>query len=426
MKKSKLAIFGGPKSFNENIKTYNSIGKEELKAAINVVKSGKLSSFLGEPSKEFYGGKFIQKFESKISKFFGVKHAITVNSWSSGLSCAVGALNLEPGDEIILPTMTMCACASAILQWNLIPVFADVDKETFNICPKSIEEKITKKTKAIMVVDYFGRPVEMKIILKIAKKYNLKTISDTAQAIGSKYNGKYTGTMADIGGYSLNYHKTIHTGEGGILVTNNSNLALRLKLIRNHAEAVVEKFNVKNISGLIGRNYRMGEIEAAIGIEQLKKLNYLVKEKQSWAKQLIIGLDNLKGLTLPKVPKNMTHSYYAFPMKINNKITKVGKNKILNALKKEGVPWISGELTLIHKLPVFKRKIAFGKNKFPWKIGKVFNNINYNSKNNCPNAEKILRENYINIPISLLQLNRKKINKIILAFKKVWNNLDLL
>ena len=122
----------------------------------------------------------------------------------------------------------------------------------------------------------------------------------------------------------------------------------------------------------------------------------------------------------------MTHSYYAFPMKINNKITKVGKNKILNALKKEGVPWISGELTLIHKLPVFKRKIAFGKNKFPWKIGKVFNNINYNSKNNCPNAEKILRENYINIPISLLQLNRKKINKIILAFKKVWNNLDLL
>ena len=142
MKKEKLAIFGGPKSFNDKIKTYNTIGKEELKAAIKVVKSGKLSSFLGEPSDEFYGGKYVKKFEKNLSRYFGVKYVITVNSWSSGLSCAIGALDLNPGDEVILPTMTMCACASAILQWNLIPVFADIDPNTFNICPKSIEKKL--------------------------------------------------------------------------------------------------------------------------------------------------------------------------------------------------------------------------------------------------------------------------------------------
>ncbi len=426
MNKEKLAIFGGPKSFNDKIKTYNTIGKEELKAAIKVVKSGKLSSFLGEPSDEFYGGKYVKKFEKNLSRYFGVKYVITVNSWSSGLSCAIGALDLNPGDEVILPTMTMCACASAILQWNLIPVFADIDPNTFNICPKSIEKKITKRTRAIMAVDYFGRPADMKNILKIAKKYNLKTISDTAQAIGAKYYGKYAGTLADIGGYSLNYHKTIHTGEGGILVTNDSKLAFRLQMIRNHAEAVVDKFKVKNISGLIGRNYRLGEIEAAIGIEQLKKLNYLVKEKQIWASQLIKGLKNLKGLSLPTVPKQITHSYYAFPMKVDPKILKVSKVKILNALKSEGVPWISGDLTLIHKLPVFKKKIAFGKNNFPWRLDGKYNKINYNSKTTCPNAENILRNNYINIPISLLTFNKIKINKIVKAFKKVWDNLDSL
>ena len=277
-----------------------------------------------------------------------------------------------------------------------------------------------------MAVDYFGRPADMKNIIKIAKKYKLKTISDTAQAIGAKYHGKYAGTLADIGGYSLNYHKTIHTGEGGILVTNNSKYAFRLKLIRNHAEAVVGKFKVKNISGLIGRNYRLGEIEAAIGIEQLKKLNYLVREKQLWAKQLMNGLKDLKGIILPNVPKGVTHSYYAFPMKIDNKLIKVPKKIIINALAKEGVPWISGDLTLIHQLPIFKKKIAYGKNKFPWKIGKDYNNVNYNSKNLCPVAEKILKENYLNVPISLLEFNKKKINKVIKAFVKVWSNLDLL
>ena len=352
MQKNKLALFGGKKAFDEKIVRYNTIGKEELDAGSKVIKSGNLSSFLGEASSDFYGGVHVKKFEKDCEKYFKVKHAITVNSWSSGLSCAIGALDIEPGDEVILPTMTMCACASAILQWNAIPVFADINPKTFTIDPASVITKITKRTKAIMSVDYFGQSAEMNELRKIAKKYNLKIISDAAQAIGSKYGKRFSGTIADIGGFSLNYHKTIHTGEGGILVTNNSKLALRMKLIRNHAEAVVHKFTPNNIVNMIGRNYRMGEIEAAIGVEQLKKLKRLVKEKQEWASILIDSLKKLPGLQLPIPLKNNTHSYYAFPMLVDPKILNVSRNKILRALKAEGVPWISGDLTLIHKLPI--------------------------------------------------------------------------
>ena len=164
----------------------------------------------------------------------------------------------------------MCACASAIIHWNAIPVFIDIDEKTFNIDPSLIESNITEKTKAIMAVDIFGHPCEISKITRIAKKHNLKVISDSAQSPWSKNQDKVIGTQSDIGGYSLNYHKHIHTGEGGIIVTNDKNYYQRMALIRNHAEAVVGGMGRKDLNNMIGYNFRMGEIEAAIGIEQLK------------------------------------------------------------------------------------------------------------------------------------------------------------
>ena len=143
------------------------------------------------------------------AKYFGVKHAITVNSWTSGLIAAIGALEIEPGDEVILPTWTMCACAIAILNWNAIPVFADIDPNTYCIDPVSIEANITPNTKAIMAVDIFGHSADMDTIMSIAKKHDIKVISDSAQSPGALYKGKYTGTLAHIGGYSLNYHNNV-------------------------------------------------------------------------------------------------------------------------------------------------------------------------------------------------------------------------
>ena len=213
------------------------------------------------------------KFESlkkNVKKYFNVKHCITVNSWTSGLITAIGAIGIEPGDEVILPPWTMCACAAAILHWNAIPVFADIEKKTFCIDPDSIIKNISNKTKAILAVDIFGHSANMNEIMSIAKKYNLKVISDSAQSPGAIYKGNFAGTIADIGGFSLNYHKHIHTGEGGILVTNDDMLAKKMQLIRNHAEAVMPDMNNADLSNMVGHNFRLGEIECAIGIEQQK------------------------------------------------------------------------------------------------------------------------------------------------------------
>ena len=188
MKSNNLAINGGPKLVKKKFKKYISIDQKDIKAAIKVLKKGTLSDYLGEKSPKFYGGYYVQKFERYLEKYFRVKHAITTNSWTSGLIAAVGAIGTEPGDEIIVTTWTMCASATAILHWNAIPIFADIEKETFNIDPNSIEKNITNKTKAIMAVDIFGHPANMRIINKIAKKNNLKVITDNAQSIGT-YNG---------------------------------------------------------------------------------------------------------------------------------------------------------------------------------------------------------------------------------------------
>ena len=314
MSTSNLAILGGKKQIQKIFKKYNSIGKEELKAAINVVETGVLSKFLGCWDEDFFGGPKVQEFEKKCAAYFGVKHCVTVNSWTSGLIAAVGAIGIEPGDEVIVSPWTMCATATAILHWNAIPVFADIDKYTFNIDPKSIIENINSNTKAIIATDIFGQSCQIDDIMEIAKQYNLKVITDSAQSPGSYYKNKITGTQSHIGGYSLNYHKHIHTGEGGILVTNDTEYFEKLQLIRNHAEAVVEDKGVTDIVNMIGYNFRLGEIEAAIGIEQLKKLENFVKQRQYIGNKLTNGLKDLKWLSTPFIDINNTHSYYMYPL----------------------------------------------------------------------------------------------------------------
>ena len=217
MKKEKLALHGGPKTISKEFDRYNSIGIEEVEAAKAVVETGVLSKFLGCWDADFYGGPKVQEFERACEKYFDVEHAVTVNSWTSGLIAAVGAIGIEPGDEVIVTPWTMCASATAILQWNAIPVFADIEPDTFNIDPKSVEANITPYTKAIMAVDIFGHSCDIDALMQIAKRHDLKVITDTAQAPGTFNNGRVTGTLGHVGGYSLNYHKHIHTGEGGML-----------------------------------------------------------------------------------------------------------------------------------------------------------------------------------------------------------------
>ena len=420
---NELAINGGKKTILKNFKRFNTYNYLEEKAAQKVIKSRVLSEFLGAKGKYFNGGKYVKKFEKSIEKFFGVKKALVVNSWTSGLITAVGALNIEPGDEIITTPWTMCATATAILHWNCIPVFADIEPDTFCIDPKSVEKLITKKTKAIISVDIAGQSADIKSLKKIAKKYNLKIISDTAQAPGSLYKGKYSGTLTDIGGFSLNYHKHIHTGEGGILVTNNLKLARRMSLIRNHAEAAL--FEKENLNNMIGYNFRLGEIEAAMGIEQLKKLSTIIKRRQAIAKKLDKELKKLKGLSIPTIRKNCTHVYYVYQMKIDEKITGVSRDKIFKALCAEGVKKLSTKFANVHLLPLYQKKIAYGFKNFPWKFENKMNKINY-KKGICPVAERLNDKTYLGFEMCHFQMDNNEIRLFINAFKKVWKNLEKL
>ncbi len=401
-----------------SLKRYNSIGNEELIAVKKVIKSGVLSDFVGAQGKNFEGGKYVKKFENTAKNYFGVNYAISVNSWTSGLICSIGAIDPTPGDEIICTPWTMCACATAILHWNCIPVFVDIDKKTFNYDLKELKKKITSKTVAIIAVDIFGQSENINKIKKIIKKKRIKIISDTAQAIGSKYKNKFSGTVADIGGYSFNYHKHINTGEGGMIVTNNQNLATRCKLIRNHGEAVIK--NNKPLSNILGYNFRLGEIESAIGIEQFKKLNKIISFRQKLATTLIEGISNLKGLQTPIVKKGNTHVYYVIPFILNLKEFKFNRKKIIELLKKEKIKGLVGGYTNLHLLPVFKNKIAYGKKGFPWS---TFNkNIKY-TKGLCKNAEELHDKTFFYLALCAYDYKISDMKSYVQRFKKVWKKI---
>jgi dTDP-4-amino-4,6-dideoxygalactose transaminase len=420
-----LALFGGDPLITSDFLRYNSIGEEEVRAVKDVVESGVLSKYIASWSPDFYGGPRVQAFEDQCKEYFGVKHAIAVNSWTSGLICAVGAIGVEPGDEIIVSPWTMSASAMAILHWNAIPVFADIDSETFCIDPDSILKNISTRTRAIMAVDIFGQSADYTRILEIARLHNLVVISDTAQAPGAMTQGEHAGTKAHIGGFSLNYHKHINTGEGGILVTDNEVLADNMRLIRNHAEAVVEDKGHQTLVNMIGFNFRMGEIEAAIGSTQLKKLASLVLRRKNIASSLIAGLKGLPGLLLPITATNNDHVYYKFAMRIDPKITMVDKFTIVDALRAEGVPGVSSKYVNVHLLPVFQRKIAFGSQGFPWNSEFCSREVSY-TKGICPIAEKLQDETYIGLDLCEFEISDQEVQLIIASFKKVWSNLKVL
>jgi len=422
MCEEKLALLGGPKFINKSFKPFNTFTNEETNAVVSVMNSGVLSQYLGCWHEDFYGGPSVRAFEREWAEFFNVSHEVAVNSATSGLMAAIGAIGIEPGDEVIVSPWTMSASATAIMVFQGVPVFADIEDETFNLDIQSIRNNINERTKAIVVPDIFGHSADLKAINLIAKEYNLKVIEDAAQAPYAKYYDKYVGTVADIGVFSLNYHKHIHTGEGGMCVTNDPKLAERLQLIRNHAEAVVRDKPVDNYVNLVGFNFRLGEIEAAIGRVQLKKLAGIAEHISNIGKVLSAGLKDLPGLKVPVVMPNCTHVYYVYPLVLDLNVLPVSRAKIVEALIAEGVPALDQGYENIHLLPIYQNRIAFGKHHFPWNPAIYKGDVSYN-KGICPVAEKLHDSTFMCLLPTMYHFEANDLDWIIGAFKKVWAKL---
>ncbi|MCX8477980.1 MAG: DegT/DnrJ/EryC1/StrS family aminotransferase [Sphingomonas sp.] len=418
-----LALNGGTPSIPRPLELFRSMGEDEVEAAARVVRTGVLSAFIGAPGEFFLGGPEVRAFEAKAADYFGVKHAISVNSWTSGLIAAVGAIGIEPGDEVITTPWTMSATAMAILHWNAIPVFADIDHRSFNIDPASVEKLIGPRTKAIMAVDIFGQSADMTALRGIADRHGLKLLTDTAQAPGSRTGNRFTGTLADIGGFSLNYHKHIHCGEGGVLVTDDDQLAARLQLIRNHAESVIKSDNPADLANMIGYNFRMGEIEAAIAAVQLGKLKARVESRQRAAQQLDEALGELQGLTTPQVETDGTHVYYVYGLTLDVDRLGVSRQKVVDALRAEGVPALAAGYQNLHLLPIFMHKIAYGTGGLPWTLAE--REIAY-GPGTCPVAEELHSKTFVGINLCACEFDPDDVELVIGAFRKVWGNLDAL
>lgn len=421
----RLAIHGGDPTVVAGFTHFGTFNHLEKEAAMRVLDTGVLSNFVGAWCDQFYGGQEVKAFERQCEAYFDVPHAITVNSWTSGLICSVGALDIEPGDEIIVSTWTMCASASAILVWNAIPVFADIEKDTFNMDPASVEQRITPKTRAILVPHIFGHPAKMQQLCQLANKHNLKIIEDAAQSPGAHYQQQKVGTIGDIGGFSLNYHKHVHTGEGGIIVTRDDNLAERARLIRNHAEAVVVHRPEMKLNNMLGFNFRLGEIEAAIGQVQLTKLDGVLATRRDEAQKILAGLSGLKGLNLPKTLNQCSHDYYIIGLHLSPELHAVGNKKIVAALKAEGVPGIADRYVTLHRYPMYKNKIAYGTQGYPFTLASPTALDSYQS-GACPVAEELDDCSYIGLIVCLYHYSDENIEQIVAAFHKVWSQLDQL
>ncbi|MCS7029738.1 MAG: DegT/DnrJ/EryC1/StrS family aminotransferase [Bacteroidia bacterium] len=426
--KNKLAIKGGKPIRTKLFNAYNTIGEEEKQAVMKVLDSGNLSQFLGAWHKDFYGGQMVQAFEKQWAETFGVKYAITVNSNTSGLFAAIGACGIQPGDEVIVSPYTMTASALAPLVYGAVPVFADIDEENFGLCPKSIEARISPRTKAILVVHIFGNPAKMDEIMTIAKKYNLKVIEDCAQSPMATYKNQYVGTIGDIGVFSLNYHKHIHTGEGGVITTNNDQLAEKLYLIRNHGENVVEPKGVTDLVNTWGFNFRMTEIQAAIGIEQLKKLPKLLEERLKNAQFFNEKLSQIPGIVPAKVEPHSKHVYYVQPFKFKKEIVGIDRNTFINAVKaeipsavlREDTPLIGvGYVKPLYLQPLYQQRASLCSFNCPRYKGKV----DY-SKGICPNAEKMHFEELFTHEYMRGNMSEQDLQDVVDAFYKVAENID--
>jgi perosamine synthetase len=352
-----LGIHGGRPVRSRPFPPPPALGEAERRAVGEVLDAGVLSQFVGVWSEDFYGGPRVRSLERAWADRFGARHAISMNSATSALNAATAAAGVGPGDEVIVSPYTMTASAVCALVHGAIPVFADIEPETFCLDPQSVRANITPRTKAIVAVDIFGCPADMDALMALAREHDLVVIEDAAQAPGAARGGRSAGTLGHIGVFSLNFHKTIHCGEGGVAVTDDARLAERLALARNHGEAVVADMG-SSATDVLGFNYRMGELEAAIAEVQLARLEELTAPRVAYAERLRDGLSDLEGVQSPAVPENARHVYYVHALKVDPDVLGITRDMFAAAVAAEGVPVRPGYVPPLYRQPLYRERTA--------------------------------------------------------------------
>jgi len=283
----------------------------------------------------FTEAKKTREFEQRFAKFTGSNYACAVTSGTAGLYLGLLAMNIKKNDDVIVPDLTFVASPNSIYAVGAKPILCDIEKKSLNIDIKNLEKKITKKTKAIMIVNFNGRTTDMKQLLQIAKKHNLKLIEDAAHSLGCFYGNKHQGTISDLGVFSFSTPKIITTGQGGMIVTNNKTLYERCCALKDFGRKIGAKKNMKRSfeHETVGYNFKFTEFQAAIGISQMKKLPKRIIKKKKMFKKYCDLLCDIKGISFVKTDLNkITPWMIDFILDSKNK-----KNKLINHLEKNRI-----------------------------------------------------------------------------------------
>jgi len=325
------------------------INKKEIKYVLDCLKTGWISS----------AGKYIQDFENKWANYCGMKYGIAVSSGTSALETAVACIGLNPGEEIIMPTFTIISCALAVIRNNGIPVLIDSEPRTWCMDVTKIEKKITSKTKAIMVVHIYGHPVDMDPVVKLAKKYNLIIIEDAAEAHGAEYKGKKCGSLGDISCFSFYANKIITTGEGGMVLTNDEKYAERARALRNLCFRQDRRFYHTEL----GNNFRLTNIQAAIGLAQIERIDDLVEKKRWIGRTYNENLKKIPWLVLPVEEPWAKNVYWMYGIVLNESC-RVDASELARQMRAQEIeirPFFLG----MHEQPVFLEKGLFKGEHYP-------------------------------------------------------------
>jgi len=322
------------------------LGREEQEAAKEVLKSGVLTQ-----------GEKVRLFEKEFANYIGAKHAVALSNGTAALDTALKALKIGQGDEVVTPAFSFVASSNCVLFQEAKPVFADIDARTFNLDPSDVLNKVTSKTKAIVCAHLFGQPAQMNELKEIAEEKKIALVEDAAQAHGAEYKGQKVGGIGTIGCFSFYATKNMTTGEGGMITTDDDKLAARARLIIDHGQT--EKY--RHI--ILGYNYRMPEVCAAIGLVQLRKLDHFNKKRMKNAEILTRGIRNIRGLVPPRVTEGVKHVFYQFVVRVEDDFP-MKRDSLAEHLEKMGVGVAVHYPIPIYKQPLY-RELGYGKTLCP-------------------------------------------------------------